>query len=78
MDNGIKEKKLLSNMEVYNTIQSVVKDKIKVGENDKIETILFLSAEFNAIHNAVLNGSKIENLILSPLIMNAPNNYNPS
>lgn len=76
--NGKQEKKLLSNMKTYNVINKLVKENINKGKNEKIETILFLSAEFNAIHNAILNGSKIENLVLSPLMLFVPDNYIPS
>jgi hypothetical protein len=76
--NGKKEKKLLSNMNIYNSILRVVQEKINEGKNEKIEKILFLSAEFNAIHNAILNGGKMENLVLSPLMLFVPDKYIPT
>lgn len=72
---GKQVKKQLSDFKIYRSIQSVVQQKIIEGKNAKIEMILFLSSEFNAIHNAILSGSKMENLVLSPMMMFAPDNY---
>lgn len=65
-------------MNIYNSILRVVQEKIRKGGNEKIEAILFLSAEFDAVHKAILNGSKMENLILAPLMLFAPENYIPT
>ncbi|MCP3774516.1 hypothetical protein NLX71_14540 [Paenibacillus sp. MZ04-78.2] len=64
---------LLSNNLVYKVIQSVVADKLS-GEidNKKIQTILFQSSEFNAINNALNDGSALGDLMTGPLVMFAP------
>ncbi|MNV91837.1 hypothetical protein D3C71_1863770 [compost metagenome] len=61
---------LLSNYQLYKLIQDVLIHKFS-GEidNDKIQTILFQSAEFNAINNALNNGSALEDLMTGPLVI---------
>ncbi|MCP1309812.1 hypothetical protein [Paenibacillus tyrfis] len=67
------QKALLSNNRVYKVIQGVVADKFS-GEidNGKIQNILFQSSEFNAINNALNDGSSLEDLMTGPLVMFAP------
>ncbi|MDO3680336.1 hypothetical protein [Paenibacillus ehimensis] len=64
---------LLSDNQVYKAIQGVVADKFS-GEidNAKIQNILFQSSEFNAINNALNDGSSLEDLMTGPLVMFAP------
>ncbi|GMX60558.1 hypothetical protein Elgi_06520 [Paenibacillus elgii] len=66
-------KALLSNNQVYKLIQNVVADKFS-GEidNKKIQNILFQSSEFNAINNALNDGSALEDLMTGPLVVFAP------
>lgn len=64
---------LLSDNQVYKAIQGVVADKFS-GEidNGKMQNILFQSSEFNAINNALNDGSSLEDLMTGPLVMFAP------
>ncbi|SDF92549.1 hypothetical protein SAMN04488542_12092 [Fontibacillus panacisegetis] len=72
---GSQKMDLISNHQLYNLIQDVLIHKFN-GEidNDKIQTILFQSAEFNAINNALNNGSALEDLMTGPLVILASDN----
>ncbi|MCM3273565.1 hypothetical protein [Paenibacillus elgii] len=67
------QQSLLSNNQVYKLIQNVVADKFS-GEidNKKIQNILFQSSEFNAINNALNDGSALEDLMTGPLVVFTP------
>ncbi len=76
--NGKQVKRQLSDFIVYKSIMGVVLKRVSKKskrKSEKLEAILFLSSEYNTIHNSIKNGNKMENLVLSPVMLFAPDNY---
>lgn len=70
---GSQKTALLSNNQNFKLIQNVLVDKLsRDTDKTKIQRLLFQSAEFNAINQALHNGSALEDLLTGPLVMLAP------
>lgn len=57
---------------ILNTLRN--REKLGIGHK-KLDHLLNFSSQHNAIQNATANGSSLENLVLMPLILNAPDGY---
>ncbi|MDP4145451.1 MAG: hypothetical protein Q8936_13360 [Bacillota bacterium] len=76
MPDGSEHTKLLYDFFTYNHVKKVVVEKLKLKiSRDKIEKVLLLGAEINALNNALNDGSQLSDLIMGPLMLRAPENY---
>jgi hypothetical protein len=68
----------LSQISSYALIKKLVIEKFQTGFNkEKYQKVLYYSASFKAINDAILKGSKLENLACLPLMVNVYEHYNP-
>ncbi len=68
----------LSQLSNLALIKRLVREKLQFGfDKDKYNRILFQSATFKAINDALNQGSKLENLAVQPLAISVTEDYNP-
>lgn len=73
MPDGSQRKKVLSNINTYKQVKKIASERYRSGiDKADISNILFHSSEFNAINNALNAGSKLENLMIGPVMLFAP------
>jgi hypothetical protein len=75
---GSKTNVFKSQLSSLTYIKRLVRDNLQLGfDKEKYNRVLFQSATFNAINNALNQGSKLENLVISPLAIIVTEDYNP-
>lgn len=74
LPNGESRSMSLESFDTYLFLQQLIAKRYKAGADTKIEAILKYSAEYNAVHKALNNGSKLENLEMGPPTLAVPCN----
>jgi hypothetical protein len=75
---GSKTTVFLSQLSSLAFIKRLIREKLQFGfDKDKYNRVLFQSATFKAINDALNQGAKLENLVISPLTINVNEDYNP-
>ena len=75
---GSKSNVYLSQLSRLTLIKRLIREKLNTGfDKDKYNHILFQSATFKAINNALNQGGGLENLATLPLAINVTEDYNP-
>lgn len=75
---GSKTTVFLSQLSSLAFIKRLIREKLQFGfDKDKYNRVLFQSATFKAINDALIQGAKLENLVISPLTINVNEDYNP-
>lgn len=78
MSNKTEKTMYLSQFKIYEQIKKRIVERLHAEYNkEKFQKVLSFSSNFNAINKALNQGCELENLITSPMILIAPDNYNP-
>lgn len=78
MPDETKKSMYLSQFNIYGKTKKRIFERFQSNFNkDKAQNILFISSNFKAINSALHQGSELENLITTPMMLTAPENYNP-